>query len=237
VLRKGKYLEPDDITIFLRLFRSDHRLQFVDIGANLGVWSLPAARLTKVISVEPNWRSMSRLEKAAKLGAVTGNITLINNGVSNVCTTLTVGSHTKNQGDSFLINTTECKVTPAGLPCYTVSSIKTILLNDLLPFMRLRAALMKVDTQGHEVYIFTNSSAGEFFDRIDVPMVFLEWNIVQNYAEKIIRSLLNFFYNRNYVACSTTYTRLATNYRLWSGNVVFTKSSFIHRHIRELFAA
>jgi len=184
VLRSGMYYETRTVTMFLRLLRSDNRLQFVDIGANIGVWSLPAARLSKVISVEPNWRSMSRLAKAVKLGAVTDNITLINNGVSNDRTTFNVGSDETNQGHSFLIRTAKCNDSPLGSSCNTASSIKTIILNDLLPHMRLRAALMKVDTEGHEVYIFTNKTAGKFFDHIYVPIIFIEWNSIRYYTEK-----------------------------------------------------
>ena len=225
--RKGKYFEAEEVTIFLPLFHSDHRLQFVDIGANLGVWSLPAARLTKVVSVEPNRLSMSRLAKAVKLGAVTDNITLINNGVSNVHSTLILRIHRNNQGHSFLIKT--IKKYRGGSPYNTVWSINTILLNDLLPFMRLRAALMKVDTEGHEMHIFTNSSAGKFFDRIDVPVVFVEWFILRRSKRNIVEPFLNFFYSRNYVVYNVGYTRLARNYRRWPFNVLFVKSSFVYR--------
>ena len=89
-IRRGVYYEGDHVRRFLRLFLADHRLQFVDIGANIGVWSLPAARLTQVVSVEPNWRSMARLSKAVDLGSVSSNITLIHNAVSDVRASLNV---------------------------------------------------------------------------------------------------------------------------------------------------
>jgi len=49
----------------------------VDIGANIGIYSLPIARVTHVLAVEPNWRSILRLAKAADLGAVRSNISYV----------------------------------------------------------------------------------------------------------------------------------------------------------------
>lgn len=57
-LRHGKYYEGDNVKRFLRLLRLDRRLQLVDIGANIGVFSLPAARIAQVLAIEPNWRNM-----------------------------------------------------------------------------------------------------------------------------------------------------------------------------------
>jgi len=141
----------------------------------VGLYSLPAARVTKVLAVEPNSRSLSRLAKAVDLGAVSSNITLIHNAVSNVRSTFNMGVHPTNQGNAFLINTTKCKATLTNKPCNTLSPIRTILLDDLLPLMRSQAALLKVDVEGHEVNVFTDSSAGHFFNQIDVPIVLMEW--------------------------------------------------------------
>ena len=76
-LLDARYFEEAEVIRFLQLLRSDRRLQLVDLGANVGLWSLPAARVTQVLAVEPNWHSMSRLAKAVDLGAVASNITLV----------------------------------------------------------------------------------------------------------------------------------------------------------------
>jgi len=44
----GSYWESGEVTRFLRLLRADDRLQFIDIGANIGLYTLPAAHITKV---------------------------------------------------------------------------------------------------------------------------------------------------------------------------------------------
>ena len=84
LLLRGIYYEADAVSRFLRVLGFDRRLQLVDIGANIGLYTLPAARVTQVLAVEPNLRSMSRLANAVDLGAVSSNVTLIYNAVSNV---------------------------------------------------------------------------------------------------------------------------------------------------------
>jgi len=230
VIQQGRYYEGPAVIGCLKLLLSDKRLQLVDIGANIGLWSLPAARISQVISVEPNWNSMSRLAKAVELGAVSSNITLIHNAISNVSTTLKMGVYKTNQGIAFLRYTDNCQGTrlAAGSPCRTLPPTKTIRLNDLLPLMRSKTALMKVDAEGHEINIFTNSTAGEFFHRIDVPVVFMEWVLCKQYSADIVHRLLNFFSSRNYSAFDGRNSKLTSHYILWPVDVIFKKIPYMH---------
>jgi len=227
LLLRGTYFEASEISRFIRLLQLDRRLQLVDIGANVGLWSLPAARVTHVLAVEPNWRSMSRLAKAVDLGAASSNITLIHNAISDVRTTLYMGVYPTNQGNAFLINSDKCTKTPIGLRCNTLPPTKTILLNDLLPLMRSRAALLKVDVEGHEVNIFTDSSAGQFFDHVDVPVVFMEWVLCKRRSPDVVHRLLNFFYSRNYTVFNLGNSKLGNEYVNWPDNVLFKKPPYV----------
>jgi len=227
LLLRGTYFEASEISRFIRLLQLDRRLQLVDIGANVGLWSLPAARVTHVLAVEPNWRSMSRLAKAVDLGAASSNITLIHNAISDVRTTLYMGVYPTNQGNAFLINSDKCTKTPIGLRCNTLPPTKTILLNDLLPLMRSRAALLKVDVEGHEINVFTDSSAGQFFDHVDVPVVIMEWKLCTRHSSDVLHRLLNFFYSRNYTAYNLNNSKLEEEYLNWPKDVLFKKPPYV----------
>jgi len=220
---RGIYFEKSYVIHFIRLLRRHPRLQFVDIGANIGIYSLPIARVTQVVAVEPNWRSMSRLAKAVRLGEVNSKITLVHNAVSNVRATLNIGVHPTNQGVSFLINATDCNKTAVLFPCNTLSSTKTILLNDLLPLMQSNAAVLKVDVEGHEVNVFTNPSAGQFFDHINIPVVFMEWILCKKHPKNTVLRLIDFFYSRNYTVFNLKNIKLHRHYKRWPGNVMFKK--------------
>ena len=229
VLLHGNYFDGHTVSRFLDALKRDRRLQFVDIGANIGVYSLPAARVAQVLAVEPNWRSMARLARAVHLGSVNSNITLVQNAVSDVCTKFNMGVDSTNQGHAFLMNATRCIATLAGKPCNVLSQTSTVLLNDLLPLMRSTAALLKVDVEGHEINVFTESSAGHFFDHVDVRLVFMEWVFCKKQSPQVVQRLLNFFYTRNYTACDLRNCTLRRqHYRDWPENVLFKKLTYIN---------
>jgi len=228
LLMNGKYYESNEVRRFLRLLRDNPRLQLVDIGANVGLFSLPAARVAQVLAVEPNWRSMARLAKAVDLGEVTSNITLVHNAISNVRTTVNMSVHPNNQGHAFLTNTAKCEPKRRKkVSCNNISPTKTILLNDILPLMQSKAALIKCDTQGHDVNIFTDSTAGEFFDNIDVPLIFMEWVLCKTHPASIVQRLIDFFHRRNYTAFTEGNSKLESHYLRWPTNILWKKPTYV----------
>jgi FkbM family methyltransferase len=61
------------------------QLKVIDIGANLGQYSLYAASFGRsVIAIEPFYDNYIRLHKSAILTNVTNKITLLTNAVSNI---------------------------------------------------------------------------------------------------------------------------------------------------------
>jgi len=227
-LLRGGYFEGADVNRLLRLLKLDRRLQFIDIGANIGLYSLPAARLTQVLAVEANWLSIARLAKAVDLGGVSSNITLVHNAVSNARSDFTMGVDRQNQGHAFLINGTNCTFTPEGQPCNTLSRTRAVFLNDFLPLMRSKAALLKVDVEGHELNIFTEASARQFFDQIDIPVVYMEWMWLKQLSWEVVQPVLNFFHTRRYDILDYNNVILEhSTYRKWEDNVFVKKSSYI----------
>jgi len=87
---------------------------------------------------------------------------------------------------------------------------------------------MNVDFKGHEVNIFTDATAGQFFDQIDVPLVFMEWTLCNRHSTDIVQRLLNFFYSRNYAVFAVDNTKLKDNYYSWPDNVLIKKLTHMH---------
>ena len=140
----GGYFERRFVDRFVRLLRRYPDIQFVDLGANIGTFTLPAARITDVVAVEPYIKSMTRLFKSIQMGGVEKNVSLVFNAISNQRSTSKLGFYPTNVGGTFLsaVGTTDC----AGVSC-----TQTILLDDLLPLMRRRRAVMKVDVEAHNI--------------------------------------------------------------------------------------
>ena len=75
--------------------------QVLDIGANIGYYTLLAAKLgQQVVAVEPVLDSIQRLQHAAHAEQVTERITVVYNGIADVRTKATLRQSGHNQGDS-----------------------------------------------------------------------------------------------------------------------------------------
>ena len=112
----------------------------MDLGANIGTFALPAARLTDVVVVEPYSESMARLFESVRLGGVQMNVSLVTNAVSDRRSVSAHGFHRRNIGATYL------KMTTNSTDCRRGRCTWTILLDDLLPLIRRRRVVMKVDT-------------------------------------------------------------------------------------------
>jgi len=140
----GGYWEHNYVEKLVGLLRRYPDLEFVDLGANIGTFTLPAARVTHVVAVEPYSRSMGRLLKSVQTGGVTKNVSLVYNAISNRRSAYTLGFGLDNVGGTFL--KTHAAVSPTN-NCRGGACTRTILLYDLLPLMRGRRALMKVSNR------------------------------------------------------------------------------------------
>ena len=99
----GNLYESADLTYFLSLVRED--MGVIDIGANLGTYTLPAAHTGhQVIAVEMVPRTAAHLRASITKGGITNKVTLINSAVSNKRTKFMIGHSLTNQGDSFYRN-------------------------------------------------------------------------------------------------------------------------------------
>jgi len=75
--------------------------QVLDIGANIGYYTLLAARLGhRVVAVEPMLDSIQRLHRAAQIDHTADNIQIVHNAVAEIRTRATLRPNGDNQGDA-----------------------------------------------------------------------------------------------------------------------------------------
>lgn len=154
--------------------RGGHTAGLVDIGANIGYYSLLAAKLgQRVVAVEPVLDSIERLQHAAYLDDVTDRITVVYNGVADVRTRATLRQSAGNQGDSRI----ELQVRECTGACPVI--ISTIVLDDLVDVITFSQAVMKVDIQGSEHRAF--QCASRLFAAVHFTHVFMEWEIMRDF--------------------------------------------------------
>jgi FkbM family methyltransferase len=76
-------------------------VQVLDVGANIGFYSLLAAKLGRtVVAVEPMIDSIQRLHRASQLDGTAARIRVIHNAVADHRTQVTLRASGDNQGDS-----------------------------------------------------------------------------------------------------------------------------------------
>ncbi len=84
ILKKGGW-EKKEIGAVLKWVDDDPSMGFIDIGANIGMYTLTLANTGhQVISVEPGIRHLMRMHRSMELGDLHDRITLFRNGVGDV---------------------------------------------------------------------------------------------------------------------------------------------------------
>jgi hypothetical protein len=59
--------------------------------------------------------------------------------------------------------------------------VQTILMDDIVPYVPFKKAIMKIDIEGQEHKAFVHCKA--LMDSIDFPYIFMEWQIVRSFND------------------------------------------------------
>ncbi len=217
--------EPHVFLDFLDVLKRDPDLGVIDIGANLGVYSLvPAQMGHKVVAVEPFIQSIQRFHSSAQLGNVTDKIVLLQNAVAERRTDAMIIRSGNNQGDTrIILGADRC----AGSCPYKV---RTILIDDLIPVISFNKAILKIDCQGYEYRAF--KFAKKLLAKIDVVYIYMEWIVMKdlyhsvNKHEKesvmeLIRSLLDHGYRPHSVDAHGAKQLDPNTWHTWPTDIVW----------------
>lgn len=227
----GGYWERVMAENLVKFFKDRTNFTFLDIGANIGIYSLPIAHLGRhVIAVEPNWDTVRRLAKSVSLGGIASRIDILYHAIGDKRSTTTLKFNRVNRGATVLLNNVTC-LDGCELLKHPVS---VVVLDDLIPIMRYRKAVIKVDAEGSEINIFTEASASAFFREIDVVVIQMEWVFYTLYftgspmQHQLVEKFLQFFYQRNYLVYDAKVeSRLAFDWTTWPEDVCFKRAAGI----------
>ncbi|XP_076447040.1 uncharacterized protein LOC143284246 [Babylonia areolata] len=173
VLSKGVY-EPHIIKPLQRALRIHPKSTFIDIGANIGLFSLLAASMGhKVIAVEPAPQNVKKLIQSIQVNGFADKIHVLNNAVtkSHINVSLLVNSF--NQGNTEVLEDKN--------PDH--QTIQTIVLDDLLHLIDTPTAIIKMDIEGYECQAMATSS--ELFHSVYVPYMEMEWRYMYLKRKKV----------------------------------------------------
>ncbi|XP_014678935.1 PREDICTED: uncharacterized protein LOC106818773 [Priapulus caudatus] len=176
--------EPDVTAAFQEALRFYPDAVVVDLGANVGYYSLLGAAMRHdVIAVEPVRENVRRLHKGALLSGVAGSIRVLLNAVSSRHEHVTFTYRENNVGGTSVraISVADAE----RLTQHARDAVATTLTtDDLLDVMNVTLAVMKIDIEGYECRALL--SAQRFLDRVFVPYIFIEWRVMfrhQHFAD------------------------------------------------------
>jgi len=105
----GGYWELSSVQYLMDCLKEDERLEFIDIGANIGAYTLAVAHMKRrVVAVEPNQETLRRLSRSIYLGNVSEYVTLVSNAVSDRHTTVRMRQDPMNRGDASILDVNNC---------------------------------------------------------------------------------------------------------------------------------
>ncbi|CAF1254687.1 unnamed protein product [Adineta steineri] len=197
-------------------------MALIDIGANIGTYTMFAAALGRfVIAIECFEPNYVRVAKAIQIENLYNKVILIGNAVySKAGQHLTLTSDPGNigsQGVKGVASKNQSLQDP-----YVVTTIR---LDDILPIIKqtgFRSFVMKLDIEGSEYYVF--ESGKQIFDSVDIPIIVLEWGKLLWNAEHT-NYVIRFLIQKNYVPTSDTCKELnmINMFKDWPPNVFWVK--------------
>lgn len=199
-LSRGHTWEGNLVNIIISALEKSKDTAFVDIGANLGIYSLAAAKLgVKVIAIEPLKINVQRVCSSVRVGNYSQNVTIIKSALSDVYQNVTLGVDVNNIGGSFVIQgQNPSKVRASAVRGKYPDVVKTAKLDDVLqlPGFDFKRAIIKMDVEGYENKVLKGGTT--FFNKVDVPVVLMEWAFHKTSASG--KEIIRFFETRNYTA-------------------------------------
>ena len=178
-LLSGKY-EVLEFTAVSRLIKSGEI--FLDIGSNIGIWSLYVSRLVgplgRVIAVEPNPKTLTilhrNLERNHELGRT---VTVVPIAISNFSGISKLES-TDYLGTSHLINDSRTKDSSA----IEAESVQVDTLDHLILTLKTHPTFVKCDVEGFEAFVI---EGGKEYLKSIKPRFLLEISGIQSKRENV----------------------------------------------------
>lgn len=162
--------EPKSTELFLDILKDNPNLTVLDVGANIGYYSLMAAAAgSHVVAVEPLERNLKLFAKAIILNRFENKITVFENAVSsrNGHVRLDVSSVT-NQGAARVVADSEVLLSD------NTVKMAAVTLDDLVNFIPTQNVVIKLDVEAHECKVLQSSKS--FFDTFHVLYILTEWS-------------------------------------------------------------
>ena len=222
-VRRGKIREPEIVADLRRYLKKDPGIGLIDIGCNIGMYSIIAASMGhRVVAVDAVRLNALMLAKSVILNRYQDSVTIVNSAISNAYGRLNFSSWPSNRG-SARIRTDGMNRPESGFVSIE-ENVASILMDDLLDVITFQRAIIKIDIEGHEVAAL--SGANVLFDTLDIPLVISEWWGFRYTNWSMVEAVISYMSSHDYRAESTDGVLLVKrNWRYWPWDILWVKRS------------
>jgi FkbM family methyltransferase len=221
VKRTGTW-EPGNIQLIVSLLKKDPELGFMDLGSHMGVFSLSVAKFgRKVVSVDPLIENVQRLCKSVQKGGFTENVTIIFNPLSDKHAVVNFKREVGNIGGTTVVEAS--KATTNADPGDDSGDSYTVTLDDILPLLPFKKAILKMDVQEHEYHVLRGAT--KFFQHVHVPAILMEWVLMKTIPDA--ENVINLLIGNNYKAYKPKINGAELEpiyYKTWPYDIIWIKS-------------
>ncbi|KAH3837776.1 hypothetical protein DPMN_111177 [Dreissena polymorpha] len=167
ILNTGSW-EHSYVLKVLDILSQDPNLEFVDLGCNVGVFTVAVAKHgRRVTALDANRKNLEMLTTSLKLGNITKMVTVVWNALSDIPETVGFKEAEGNIGGLQMVSDIN-----AGNVNDDNGSI-AIMLDDLIPMFRGKSVFIKMDIEAYELKAMLGGK--KFFEEVDIKFLFMEW--------------------------------------------------------------
>ncbi|XP_041351657.1 uncharacterized protein LOC121370473 [Gigantopelta aegis] len=186
---------------------------FVDIGANVGVYGLTIAKMgRRVVLIDPLLGNVRRLCKSIREGQFQNEAYVIHNAISDKRFRVGFGTHPGNVGGTYVKEMTSAN---------DAEVAQAIPLDDLLSIFNFTKVVIKMDIEGHETRALLGGD--RFFSTVNVVVVQMEWALHRKDGIKIIKFLTRHNMKPYYPAMKGSLLDV-NSFQNWPGDIVWKKN-------------
>ena len=213
-----QYWEGSSVRNLANLFKSDPDLEFLDLGCNIGIYTLSIAQQgTRVTSVDPLIENINLLSRSLTLGKLHENVTLIWNAISNEHKIITFKWYNKSIGRTQISDLHLSKDRTD-----EINLARTITLDDLIPLFTTKRLIIKMDIENSEYNALLGGK--RFFDEIDVSLVRME--VILHKRTEVGKMIVDYMSSYNFYPYKDILKRFPLNASMiskWPSDVYFIK--------------
>ena len=219
-LKTSGQWEGDLVNNILEALKKHPDTEFLDLGCNIGTYSLAAAHLgRKVIAVDAVIENLELLSKSLILGNIHHKAVLIWNAISDEYLKVSLTKYQGNVGGTAIRNLTKEDISNKDK-----FITQTIMLDDLVPLLKGKRVVIKMDIETQEYHAMQGGK--NFFDTVDIEMIQMEinWHKTRESGPKIVE----FLAKRNFKVFADYSGQRPLNVstiQTWPGDVYFVKSA------------